>query len=66
MATFVVHSVIVTIYPLDEEDDGYESDVAQLDEEEYEEGWDEEWEQSLVKRKFNDDNEDVIKKVKTY
>jgi hypothetical protein len=69
-ATFVAHAIRVTIYPLDEEDDGYESDAAQFGEGEGDR--DESWEAyddigwlSVGKRKMNND-EGVVKKVKTF
>ena len=68
LTTFVVHVVTVTTFPLDEEDDGYESDAAQCDEEEEEERdeeWYEEWESSVEKSKFSNDDNKVIKKFKT-
>ena len=70
LATFVAHVVTVTIYPLDEEDDayesaleeeGYKSDAAECDEEEERD----EFESSVGKRKMSDDDNDGIKKVKT-
>ena len=56
LASFVAHAVTVTIYPLDEEDDGYESDVAECDEEEddRDELFDE-WESSVGKRKITNE-----------
>ena len=62
MTAFVAHIVTVTTFPLDEEDDGYESDAAQCDDEEdRDELWDE-WESSVGKRKISED-EGVAKKV---
>lgn len=65
LATFVAHAVTVTTFPLDEEDDGYESDAAQCDdgEEDRDELWDK-WESSVKKKKINE-GENVAKKVKT-
>ena len=60
LASFVAHAVTVTIYPL--KDDGYDSDVAECDEEE---DRDELFEESLVgKRKITSD-ECGRKKCKT-
>ena len=66
LASFVAHAVTVTIYPL--KDDGYDSDVAERDEEEDRDELDElfeESEESLVgKRKITSD-ECGRKKCKT-
>ena len=54
LASFVAHAVTVTIYPL--KDDGYDSDVAERDEEEDRDELFEESEDSLVgKRKITSD-----------
>ena len=63
LASFVAHAVTVTIYPL--KDDGYDSDVAERDEEEDRDELFEESEDSLVgKRKITSD-ECGRKKCKT-